>query len=435
MSGNNTISVRPIRGDNWAYLQDTIHEAIATGVKNIRFEKGLYNISRPMDCENDGKFFSLNLLSEDAAHFDLETQNAILQFNFSEGYGINYQLARSSLIKGLVIKGPGIGADSQFQPFTGIAIDYHNRGNASGSSGILIRECRLRGFTAGICLSPNGVTLNAENIHVEKCSIDTVKVAYATCHRQSKQNTVRDLICWDNVDTVFDGVSYGQCLGNMPYIEGANIAGNVKQVFNYGPQLFSTSANKIFAENLERVGCILDGGVGVAIRDSHFDFNWYKFPEYHFKGDRIKFDNVCTRYYDDQNNKRIVIDGVENIFMNGHADLPFLMKDADRWEEHKRTNYYFNYSCMPESKTKVIAHKDISMYEWLDQQFVDVENKRVVVNDRPHKARVGDYIDTGHPFYPVARIVAIEGNTLHIDNIIDTLTSSQMLAIGINGLK
>jgi hypothetical protein len=430
----NFIVVKPQEGDDWKYLQDAINSCIAKGIKDIYFTKGEYDISKPLHLENNGKFFSLNLIGEDAAHFNLETSEARIVCRFSEGYAIGYQLARSSLIKGLVIYGTGRGKDERTNVYAAISIDPLNRGTTSGSSAITIKNCRIRNFTAGIVLSQNGLTLNAENIHVEDCSIDGVKVAYASTHRQSKANTVRNLICWDNVETVFDGKSYGQGLGVMPYIDGVNVAGSVKQIFNYGPQLFATSAQKIFAENIERIGVIDDAGVGVTIRDSHFDFNWYAFPSYHFKGNRITFDNCSIRYYDDKNDKRIVIDGVNNMFMNGYADRPFLMKDAERWEEHKRTNYYFNYGCIPESKMRVVAHKDISTYFWLDRQYIDVQKKTITIKDRAFKAKVGDYIDTGHPFYPIARIVAVEGNIIRLDNLVEGLKSGYM-HIGINGLK
>jgi hypothetical protein len=431
----NFIVVKPQEGDDWNYLQTAINSCISKGIKDIFFSKGTYEISKPLLVENDGKFFSLNLIGEDAAQFNLETSEARIVCTFSEGFAIGYQMARSSLIKGLVIYGVGRGKDERFNVYSGISIDPYNRkkNGTSGSSGITISNCRIRNFTAGISISQNGVTLNAENIHMEDCSIDGVKVAYATCQRQSKANTVKNLICWENVETVFDGVSYGQGLGVIPYIDGANIAGSVKQIFNFGPQVFATSAQKIFAETIERIGVITDGGAGVIIRDSHFDFDWYKFPDYHFKGNRVTFENCSMRYYDEKNDKRIVIDGIENMFMNGYTDRPFLMKEVSK-EEDGRTNYYFNYRCVPASKMKVVAHKDISTYYWLDQQFVDVKTKTITVTDRPINGKVGDYIDTGHPFYPIARIVGIEGNVIKIDNIL-TGFKSMKLHIGIKRCK
>jgi len=431
----NFIVVKPQKGDNWSYLQTAINTCIAEGIKDIYFSKGNYSISKPLVLENDGKFFSLNLIGEDAAQFNQETSEARIICTFSEGFAIGYQMARSSLIKGLVIYGTGRGKDERFDVYSGVSIDPYNRkkNGTSGSSGITISNCRIRNFTVGISISQNGVTLNAENIHVEKCSIDGVKVAYATCQRQSKENTVRDLICWENVETVFDGVSYGQGLGVIPYIDGVNIAGSVYQVFDFGPQLFATSAQKIFAENITRIGNIVDGGVGVTIRDSHFDFNWNKFPASHFKGNWITFDNCSMRYYDDKNDKRIIIDGLNNSFLNGYTDKPFLMKIADREELH-RTNYYFNYKCVSGSKSRVVAQSEIETFYWLDQQFIDVKTKTITVTDRPIKAKVGDYIEAGHPFYPIARIVGIEGNVIKIDNITDGFQSKKF-HIGISGLK
>ena len=431
----NFIVVKPQEGDDWNYLQTAINSCISKGIKDIYFSKGTYEISKPLLLENDGEFFSLNLIGEDAAHFNLETSEARIVCTFRDGFAIGYQKARSSLIKGLVIYGVGRGRDERFNVYSAISIDPYNRkkNGTSGSSGITIKNCRIRNFTAGIIISQNGVTLNAENIHVEDCSIDGVKVAYATCQRQSKANTVRNLICWENVETVFDGVSYGQGQGNIPYIDGANIAGKVYQIFNFGAQQFSTSAQKIFAETIVRIGNIVDGGIGVTIRDSYFDFDWYRFPSSHFKGDNITFDNVGMRYYDDKNDKRIIIDGLNNTFLNGYADKPFLMKVAEKEELH-RTNYYFNYKCVAGSKLRVVAQSELETFYWLDQQYIDVKTKTITVTDRPIKGKVGDYIDLGHPFSPIARIVGIQGNVIKIDNIVDGFQSKKT-HIGINGLK
>lgn len=430
----NFVTVRPQPGDDWPQLQRTIDRCIKNKIKTIVFRKGTYDISRPLLIEDSGRFVSLNLIGEDAAHFTGgEDTEARIEARFLEGFAIGYQMARSSLIKGLVIYGAGRGKDTRFDVYAAISIDpFHRPKNGtSGSSGILIRECRIRHFTAGIVISQNGVTLNAENIHVEKVSIDHVKVAYATCQRQSKQNTVRDLICWDNIETVFDGKEYGQGHGVIPYIDGANIASfSVGRIFNFGPQLVATSAQKIFAETIEQIGIIEDGGVGVTIRDSYFDFAFYKFPPYHFKGHRVNFDNVTMRYYDDLNNKRIIIDGIDNVFMNGYADVPFLMKTA--WHDEKnRTNYYFNYRCVPASKTRVVAHKEIEEFHWLDRQYIDVENKRVIVKSN---AKAGDYLTNAPEFFPYAKVKSVSGDTLYLECITNNLKSGFYL-MGINKVR
>lgn len=430
---SNSISIAPQKGDNWDYIQKTINWCIANNVKTIYFAKGEYPISKPLVCENNGKFFSLNLIGEDAAHFNLETAEPRIICNFKSGYAIAYQLCRSSLIKGLVIYGQGIQPDERFKPYAGIVVDPVYRGTTSGSSGLIIRDCRIRNFTAGIVISPNGTSLNAENIHVENCSVDHVKIAYATCQRQSKANTVKNLICWENIETVFDGKTYGQGLGVIPYIYGVNVAGYVKQVFNFGPQLFATSATAIFAETLERIGSIEDGACGVTIRDSHFDFDLNAFPEYHFKGNRVKFDNCSMRYYDDKNDKRIVIDGIDNLFYNGYADIPFLMQNSGK-EELGRTNRYFNYQCVPESLDRVVKASELETYQWLDKQYINVEKKYIEVTDQKFNVKFGDYIVTLLPFKPIARVVGRSGNKILIDNITQGVKTGNY-HVGVNGFK
>jgi hypothetical protein len=429
----NYTTVSPVPGDDWPNLQAKINYCIKYKIKNLYFKKGIYEISQPLLVENNGQFVSLNLLGSEAAHFTgSEDTEAKIVANFTSGFAIGYQLARSSLIRGLVIYGQGRGMDTRFDVYSGIAIDPYNRGTTSGSSGILIKDCRIRQFTNGVTISQNGVTLNAENIHLEKCSISDVRNAYATCQRQEKQNTVRDLICWDNVETVFNGMDYGQGLGVIPQIYGANIAGSVYQIFNFQYQDHATFAQGIFAENLTRIGTIIDAGVGVTIRDSHFEFSPWKFPQWHFKGNGITFDNCVMRYYDGLNNKRIIIDGLNNTFTNGYTDLPFLVKNTG-WEEHGRMSFYSNYKVIAGSKTRVVTTQEIETFYWLDQQLIDVENKRIVVN-RYHNGKVGDYIDGGHPFNIIARVAAVNGDTLFLDCIQDGWTT-KVFHIGLTGFK
>lgn len=428
---DNFVVVSPQPGDNWKYLQETINNCIAKGIKSIHFRKGVYNISKPLHCENNGKFFSLNLLGEDAAHFNDEKLEAKIVCNFKEGYAIGYQLCRSSLIKGLVIHGQGIFNDSRTKPYAGIIVDPFDRGNTSGSSGLIIRECRIFNFTTGVVISPNGKTLNAENIHVETCSIDGVKIAYATCQRQSKANTVKNLICWDKIETVFDGKTYGQGAGVMPFITGVNVAGRVKQIFNFGAQLFTTYAQGIFAEQIEQIGVIDDGFAGVTIRDSYFDFAVWVFPRYHFKGNRVKFDNVGMRYYDDKFNKRIVIEGFENFFSNCYSDLPLLMQESTITES-KSTNFYLNFNCIPESRTKVVRHSDLSTWQWLDMQYLNKEEKYVECS-KPVKVKKGDYLVGGQSWNVFARVVGQKGNRILIDDVSDGIKTGQY-HMGISGI-
>jgi hypothetical protein len=428
----NYTTIAPVAGDDYPTLQAKIKYCIKNGIKNLYLKKGTYEISKPLLVEDSGRFVSLNIIGSPAAHFNLESQEARIVCTFSEGFAIGYQLARSSLISGLVIYGTGRGKDERFDVYSGISIDPYHRGITSGSSGILIKECRIRNFTNGITISQNGVTLNAENIHVEKVSIDNCKNAYVTCQRQAKENTVRDLIVWDGVETVFNGVDYGQGLGNIPYIDGANIAGSVYQLFNFGGQDFATSAQKIFAETISRIGNITDGGVGVTIRDSHFDFAYYAFPQSHFKGDNITWDNCSIRYYDGHNDKRIIIDGVNHSFLNGYTDRPFLLKVAEK-EEYHRTSYYSNYKVVANSKLRVVPQSEIESFYWIDQQWIDVENKRVILN-RWSPAKPGDYLDAGHPFKIYARIKEVRGDTLILDCITDGLTTGNK-HFGINSLK
>jgi hypothetical protein len=424
----NYISVKPVAGDNWVYLQGEINRAIRNGIKNIYVKPGRYPVSKPLTLEkwngSDRAFFSLNLISSFAGHFSNMQTEPVIEATFSEGPLLNFQLARSCKVLGIVFKGTGKkDFSNQFTPYAGISVDYYKNQGSSGSSGILIQECRIRGFEVGYVESPNGVSLNAENCHVENCSIEHCHISYASTHRQSRQNTVRNLISWENVDIVFDGKTYGQQLGLMPFIDGANIAGGVKQVINYPHQQYSTSARGISAEIIHRIGDIEAGAGSVTFYDCSFDFDKNVFPDSHFKGNGVKFEGCSMRYYDDMYDKAFVVDGVNNTFENCYTDFITLDKPKEL-EEKNRVNYYHNnrdgWGVI--AKDRVMSSDEFWNLEWLDVLHINVEDKMATGRDIG-KCQAGDFLTRGHPFFPFCRVMSNEGDHLKVDYINNNVTS------------
>lgn len=376
--------------------QPAIQQAIDTIVKNptlgkdLYFPKGNYKINSSLvvydwsDVENNYRFTSVNLVGGIASHFTTTTSEAIITANFTNTFAIGVQRCRSLVIQGLVIQGafnPNWGTrpatdyyegsydtwasqwgvrDTQHSPYAAIVIDpfrmsgtmpddYYPgmeawyRGNTQGgSSGIMVKECRITGFTVGILLSPAEETYNAENIRVEDVAIETCKVAYASSQRQEKNNSIKGLISWNGVHTLLDTSSYGQRKGCPPNIDGMNIAGNIIRLFNINGLQFNVTFKNIYAEVLYRIGD-LRGGLGmISMEGCDLDFNGVLplVPSVHCNATGVKFDNCKLRYYDDLFDKRLNFIGDNNLFINCWFDkLPYF---TDQLETQKASNNYIN---------------------------------------------------------------------------------------------
>jgi hypothetical protein len=352
--------------------------------RTLYFPPGTYRIGAPLIFHNwNGtyySFFSLNLLGTEAADFNGTAGEAIIDASgIPNTFAIGYQMARSSVIKGLVIRGVfnpdfslrggyrgyvetpyadwAIGfnnvRDNRYSPYSGIVIDpFRNtdsltepdrypglesyyRGIAkyagSGSSAVRIEECRISGFTVDIMLSPNGQTQQAENIHVVDCTLEVAKVAYASGQDQTKDNFIVRCKSWDRVHTLIDTMSYGAGTGQPPYVDGWNVAGDVIEIYRLFPLRTQCSFRNIFAESLWRVGTG-DGGTGLTIYDSAFNFNQNStpiiFPPTHIEGSKVKFKNCVLKYYDNEFNKSIRVKGPGYAFEDCEFDRPPILDFA-----------------------------------------------------------------------------------------------------------
>jgi hypothetical protein len=376
--------------------QPAIQKAIDTIVKNptlgkdLYFPKGNYRINAPIivyDWDgdlNNYRFTSVNLIGGIASHFTNTLSEAIITANFTNTFAIGIQRCRSLVIQGLVIQGafdPVWGSrpatdyyegdydtwarqwgvrDEPHSPYAGIVIDpfrmdgdlpedvypgmeaWYRGSTRGGSSGIMVKECRITGFTVGIILGPSGFTNNAENIRVEDVTIETCKVAFASTQRQEKNNSIKGLISWNGVHTILDTSSYGQRRGCPPNIDGMNIAGNTIRLFNITWLQFNVTFKNIYAEVLYNIGN-LKGGIGmISMEGCDLDFNGVLplVPTVHCNATTVKFDNCKLRYYDDLFNKRLCFSGDNNLFVNCSFDkLPYFI---DQIETQKASNSYIN---------------------------------------------------------------------------------------------
>jgi hypothetical protein len=149
---------------------------------------------------------------------------------------------------------------------------------------------------------------------------------------------VNRIVAWENVDVLFDGITYGQKVGVMPHINIANVAGwSVKKLFQFEYQRCAVEVNSIFSESIHQIGEVSGA---VKFRGCTFDAALDVTPEYHFKGRNVKFDNCVFSYYDNLNNKPFIMSNGYNHFTDCVSDIPFT--EFGEGSKNRYTNHMFH---------------------------------------------------------------------------------------------
>lgn len=347
--------------------------------RTLYFPHGSYRINKELFFYNwsgtDYAFFSLNLLGQEGAYFNNTLTEARIIATHTNTFAIGYQMARSSLIKGLVIQGqfnpPGSGnyreyvsrpyatwangvADNPTAPYSGIVIDPVDNSNSlgitgryqtlenmyrgtganmnSGCSGIKIEQCRISGFAICIAVSLNSITSNAENVHIIDCALEIAKAAVAYGQDQTKDNYIIRCISWERVHTLVDTKNYGRGTGQAPYVDGWNIAGDVIQLWQLNPLRAACNWRNVFAEGIWRIGDG-DAGAGLSIESSTINFKLGELvPPTHVTGAKIIFKGCVIKYYDNQYNKRMRMIGADYRFEDCELDRVPLFNPAYGFE-------------------------------------------------------------------------------------------------------
>jgi hypothetical protein len=457
--------------------------------RNLYFPRGAYRIDEPVIIYSwDGtnyQFVSVNLIGQHAAHFNQVTPEARILANFDETFAIGIQRARSMKIKGISVEGQfnppfsdtdwreyyerpyatwardyGV-RDEQHSPYAGICIDpfsfepvpsgfdeypgyeswYRGTGgsySASGSSGVIIEECRVNGFTVCIMMSPNGYSQQADNIIIRDCALEICKAAVASGQRQTKDNFVMNAISWDRVHTLIDTVSWGDQQGAPPYVDGWNVAGTTIQCFQvsaHAPVTF----NNIFGEQLYRIGDISTSVGPIKLTGCNFDFNRNTtpilYPPSHFFGANVEFDTCQIRYYDDLFNKRLYFRGTNISFQNCWFDLPPVGQDERlmtglrglsfrncRAGEDKYIGYseYSGYTISPDKK--IVAYGDITITDpGSTSVFEGLRSMEIFI-------KAGSYQKLA--FQTVSQMVTTVNNSARTANVAMTLSYQNLVAVG-----
>ncbi len=307
--------------DDWRAIQKAINWVIANNdkTKTLLFDKvGVYNISQPLVCYRwtgtDYTQFQINLIGVSSGKMPVSANMVQISASFNDKFILGIHKARAGTVKNILMIGnysPGLtqkqawesrrsawqnssGRDDTYSPYSGIVIDpfrfdttginggypgmaawYRGSTSTGGSSGITIENCYITNFVVGVMISPNTTTLNAENILISDCRIETCMSAIAQGQAQTKGNYVKNLVTWGMTHTVIDCANYGLRDGYAPIIDGVNIAGTCHQIIDQRTNTaIPVVVKNVFAEGLFKLGRITSPRTHV-FRDCEFRFAQY----------------------------------------------------------------------------------------------------------------------------------------------------------------
>ncbi len=103
----------------------------------------------------------------------------------------------------------------------------------SGSTGIRISDFYASSLIAGIVISPTG-SQNGEDGKFTNIWMDHMKICFASGNVQNRTNHIRGFTNWGTTLFSFDSRTYGTGAGCPFFVDGFNIAGANKWIFNTG---------------------------------------------------------------------------------------------------------------------------------------------------------------------------------------------------------
>lgn len=353
LSGTVNIKDFGAKGDGSTDDHDAILTACNFCIANpsvcttVRFPIGNYRINEPILLQNKGKYFTIKLTGDVSNKSSSDGYLSKITYSGLGGYAIGIQYGRSVEIENLTILGqytfpysvsnynigtlkfsdwavPNI-TDSRYKPYAGIVIDPDTNvsGTRGGTSDVTIKNCSIKQWMVGICLSPNGVTQNDEMINILEDDIEACRVAIAVCQDQAKTINIKGLKVWSSVHTVLDGLTYGIGTGGGSiFCENWNIAGNCKELFNITTGRFPLSCKDLYSESLFRIGNV-GSGTGTNFINTEIDFlsgpGWPE-SDWLIQG-QANFYGGMLRYYDNDGGHRL------NFATTGYVRYPFMFRD------------------------------------------------------------------------------------------------------------
>lgn len=333
--------------------QPAIQKAIDTVIANNEMLNRVYIPNGTYKCDSALILEKFNGTSYIPHTVFLEGENSwwgftgtgtILKFTRKDQFGIGVQLGKGAKIKNIKLEGrftpPAATGydwfkldfseftdptcrDTQYSPYSAIVIDPFSRtgslptdryqdldiyytqddsNDSGGSTGIEMEDIWITNWVIGFICSPNGHTVNAEQIRWTKIQFAKVKAAFVNCSAQEKVNVIDMVGCWDDVHTVFHKGSYGVATAGVYKVSNLNLAGRVNQIFLDGQGgYFASHFDHLFSESLGKFG-YLESALGSSVSNCELGFALPQeltgaLPNWLFEGGGITFNNCNIRYY------------------------------------------------------------------------------------------------------------------------------------------
>lgn len=368
--------------DDWYPIEKAIRYILGNNspARTLYFPPGTYSISRPLlIARPQGSSYgqcSINLAGPAPAR-NIAAGYANIVPTFNNTFALGIQNGKGIQIRDLVFSGrfnfpnnlnpvqvdtlafkewtDGSCRQNTLSPYAGVVIDpfsdasyypspedmypglhgYCLHGmNRGGSTAVQLEGCSIKNFVVGFMITPSDQQ-NGELIDLIDCDISSCKVGYAMGQAQSKECHVVRLKSWGRLHTLFDNVDYGFRHGDgagIPMVDGANIAGLMKQLCNIQAASFSGSFRHIYAEGLFRIG-FAGGGATMSFQDCQFDFGSQEpglpYPDFYVLGSSAVFRDCMLRLYPGVPGARLILSQTNNRYEGGTTNAPPITVNID----------------------------------------------------------------------------------------------------------
>lgn len=288
----------PSNANNVRYFQKAIDATINRNMI-LYTPSGVYNDSSALLIAQyySGNYQAVSLKWEGDYVYNGAIAGTVIKFNNKGAtFCIGMQMAKGveirgmSLVGGFVAQTGGGGQGyynqtmSNFQDplcsnyLYGVVVDpFIPTSGSSGSTGILFSDLSVTGFTSLFAISPNGVSLNAEEITADRIVFGTGKIGWLSGQPQEKQNVIKNSMAWGALyyfyyATFLRGSGMTSGTGNY-HIHDINVAGSVINLFYINQSgWFPTKIDNIYAEGIGSIGELYTAAMGISISNSVFAF-------------------------------------------------------------------------------------------------------------------------------------------------------------------
>lgn len=398
--------------DDWFPIQKAIRYILESNspARTLYFPPGNYVIGRPLLIARlQGSRYgqsSINLLGPISGK-NISTGYANIVPSFNNTFALGIQNGKGIRIENLIFSGrftfpnnlnpvqvdtlafgewtDGSSRQNPLSPYAGVVIDPFSDSSVypspedmypglhaycpagisrGGSTAVQLIGCSIKNFVVGLMITPSNQQ-NGELIDIIDCDISSDKVGYAMGQAQSKECHVERLKSWGRLHTLFDNVTYGFRHGDgagIPMVDGANIAGLMKQLCRIQAASFSGSFRHVYAEGLFRLGYV-GGAATVSFEDCQFDFGTQDpglpYPDFYVLGSSAIFRDCMLRLYPGVPGARLILSQTNNRYEGGVTNAPPITVNLDNNAVYpnpsfSHMNMYYSGGSLGSSNTGVI---------------------------------------------------------------------------------